>query len=250
VTFFLSYPSAKDFYSFVLSMSKVTDNLSINITPEGMNGRYVEPDTKSLMVILDISKSYFSSYEIEKPISVELNLASLRKVLSKARSKNATVEISETDSGMKITVIDGKLGTKSNIYLTSRKSDVISGVEPKVSHNVKLTLTSDVLDRVVGDSSIISDAVYMRAEGEEVKMEASEEGKEYSVVMRKEKPLKYLDLNGSAESKFRVELLKQASNIMANFSTVDVEIGTGIPMKLRGEADAGGQIVIWIAPVV
>ncbi|BBG24185.1 hypothetical protein [Sulfuracidifex tepidarius] len=250
MTFSFTYPSAKDFNDLIVALSKATDSITINVTDEGINGRYVEPDTKSMMVILNVPKTFFSSYEIEKPLSLELNLASLRKVLSKAKSRTASVEVSETDSGMRITVKDNKLGTKSNIYVSSKKGEVNDGGEPKVSPTVKMSLDSRVLELVVGDSSIIGDEVLIKGEGEEVTFSTSERGKEYTATMRKDKPLKYIEVADSAESKFRAELLKEAVSITSNFSNVDVELGTNIPLKMRGEADAGGQVTVWIAPVI
>lgn len=250
MTFSFTYPSAKDFNDLIVALSKATDSITINVTEDGINGRYVEPDTKSMMVILNVPKTYFSSYEIEKPLSVELNLASLRKILSKAKSRTASVEVSETDSGMRITVKDSKLGTKSNIYVSSKKGDVSDGGEPKVSPTVKLSLDSKILELVVGDSSIVGEEVVIKGEGEEVVFSSSEEGKEYNAVMRKDKPLKYIEVIDNAESKFRVELLKEASSVTSSFSNIDVELGTNIPLKMRGEADAGGQITVWIAPVI
>ncbi|MUN28282.1 hypothetical protein [Sulfuracidifex metallicus] len=250
MTFSFVYPSAKDFSSFVSALSKVTDNFVLNITEEGVNGRYVEPDTKSMMIILDIPKTYFSLFEVEKPLSVELNLSSLKKVLLKAKSKTATVEVAETDSGIRITVRDQKVGTKSNIYLASNKGDVNLGAEPKVEHTVKFSLESKVVERIAGDSSVIGEEVTVKGEGEEVMFYTSEEGKEYTAILRKDKPLKYLEVNDIAESKFRIELIKEGIDVVSQFSDVEVNIGSNIPMKLRSEADAGGQFTVWIAPVV
>ncbi|MEM3270214.1 MAG: DNA polymerase sliding clamp, partial [Metallosphaera sp.] len=58
------YASSKDFYYIISSMSKITDNLPINLTEEGISSKYLTED-KVMMGVVDISKNSLEEYQIE-----------------------------------------------------------------------------------------------------------------------------------------------------------------------------------------
>ncbi|MEM4079846.1 MAG: DNA polymerase sliding clamp, partial [Metallosphaera sp.] len=115
-------------------MSKITDNLPINLTEEGISSKYLTED-KVMMGVVDISKNSLEEYQIEKPMSIELNLNDLKKILSKMKGRSS-IEIYEIEDGIRITVRDEKTGTRSNLSLKVEKKEVQSLKEPSVNHSV------------------------------------------------------------------------------------------------------------------
>lgn len=78
------YGSSRDFYYIVSSISKISDELTLNFTEEGIGSKYLTDD-KVMMGVVEIGKDALEEYSIEKPISVKLNLGELKKILSKMK---------------------------------------------------------------------------------------------------------------------------------------------------------------------
>ncbi len=244
------YPSAKDFFSFISSVAKVSDIVTLNLTEDGVFSRHLTED-KTLMALAKIPKDVLSDYSIEKPLSVKLDITSVKKVLSKAKSKKATIEIDETESGIKIVIKDEKSGTKSNIYLKVEKGDVEQINEPKVSLSASFTTDDKVLDIIAGDLSLIGEEMKISAYEDRVEMEVEEQGKKYISILTKDKSLKDISVESSASASYSVEMFKNAVAALRGFSApITVSFGNNLPIKLSVNVPSGGQMTFWIAPRV
>lgn len=242
------YPNAKDFFSFINAVAKVTDNITLNFTEDGIFSRHLTED-KVLMALMRISKDVLSEYSIEKPLSVKLDVTSVKKILSKAKSKKATVEISETDNGIKIVIRDEKSGAKSNVYVKADKSEIEQLTEPKVNLSVNFSIDSKILNIIAGDVALVGEEMRLSAEEDKVKIDADEGGKRYSAILVKDKPLKELNIESSAVASYSTEMFKSAVAGLRGFSVpVTISFGNNLPMKLDVEATAGGHMIFWIAP--
>ncbi|MEM0174300.1 MAG: hypothetical protein QXI16_07330 [Sulfolobaceae archaeon] len=93
--FKIIYRNAKEFVQFLSAVGKISDNITINLTEEGMISRHLTEDN-SMMSVINISKEVFDEYVIEKPVSINMDIASLKKVLRKVTGKKSTIEISES----------------------------------------------------------------------------------------------------------------------------------------------------------
>ncbi|WP_338600981.1 DNA polymerase sliding clamp [Sulfolobus tengchongensis] len=242
------YPNAKDFFSFIGSITKVTDTITLNFTEEGIFSRHLTED-KVLMALIRIPKDVLSEYTIEKPISIKLDVTTVKKVIAKAKSKKATIELSETDSGLKIVIRDEKSGAKSTIYAKAEKGDVEQLTEPKVSLSVNFTVDEKILNVIAADMALIGEEMIISTEEDKIKIEVDEEGKRYTAFLVKDKPLKELNIDSSASSSYSIEMFKDAVAGLRGFSApVSVGFGNNLPMKLDVEATAGGHMIFWIAP--
>ncbi|ACR42357.1 DNA polymerase sliding clamp [Saccharolobus islandicus] len=246
--FKIIYPNAKDFFSFINSITKVTDSIILNFTEDGIFSRHLTED-KVLMAIIRIPKDVLSEYSIDSPTSVKLDVSSVKKILSKARSKKATIELSETDSGLKIIIRDEKSGAKSTIYLKAEKGQVEQLTEPKVNLTVNFTTDESILNVIAADVSLVGEEMRISTEEDKVKIEAGEEGKKYVALLMKDKPLKELSIDASATSSYSAEMFKDAITGARGFSAPTmVSFGENLPMKIDVEAVSGGHMIFWIAP--
>jgi proliferating cell nuclear antigen len=241
------YPSSKDFYYLINAMSKLSDSIIINFTQEGIISRYLTDD-KVLMGVLNIPKDSLEEYSIEKEISVKLDLTNLKKILGKARSSKSSLEITETDAGIKIIIIDDKSGTRSNIYVKGEKGEIQSLKEPNVSLTVSATLSGDILKTIIDDSEEISEEAEFSAENDCIKINVEESGKTYTALLRKDKPLNDLEIEKPSKSIYSLEVLKTVASA-SNFSdNLKLGFGTNLPMKVEATGEKGALLSFWIAP--
>ncbi|MDT7876046.1 MAG: DNA polymerase sliding clamp [Sulfolobus sp.] len=242
------YPNAKEFHSLLSGLNEIVDEVILNFSEDGIFSRYLTDD-KTLMGILRISKEFLEEYTIEKPIGIKVKIDDLKKILGKAKSKNAVVELEETDAGLKVVVRDEKTGLRSNIYVKGEKTSLDQLTEPKVNLSVSFTCEGKVLKRIIDDVSIISEEVEVSAgENNEIIFSTEEGGKSYRAVLVQDKPLKSLNIESAGKAIYSVEVLKSALKGVAFSENVTVSFGNNIPMKIEASASSGGQLIFWVAP--
>ena len=242
-----TYPNAKDFYSLLSALVRVSDEIVLNFAEDSIFSRYLTDD-KVLMVILKISKEFLEDYNVEKPLGIKLNISDLKKILSKARSKSASVTFEETDAGVKVTVRDEKTGTRSNIYLKGEKTAIDQLSEPKVNLTATFTVDGKILNDVAKDLSLIGEEVSISANEDAVSFSTEETGKTYRAVLKQDKPLTSLTIESPSEAVYSIEVLKEVLKAVSFSSEVSVGFGKNIPMKIEAKTESGGQLIFWIAP--
>ncbi|BAK54265.1 DNA polymerase sliding clamp [Sulfurisphaera tokodaii] len=242
-----TYSSAKDFYSLLSGLLKVTDEIILNFTEDSIFSRYLTDD-KVLMVIFKIPKEYLEDYTIDKPLGIKININDLKKILGKAKSKSATVTLEETEAGLKVTVRDEKTGTRSNIYIKGEKTSIDQLTEPKVNLSVTFTTDGDVLKDIARDLSLVGEEVEISADENTVTLSTEEAGRTYKSLLKQDKPLKSLNVESPSKAVYSIEVLKDVFKVTSISQNVTVGFGNNIPMKIEVPTDSGGQLIFWIAP--
>ncbi|MEM3351474.1 MAG: DNA polymerase sliding clamp [Saccharolobus sp.] len=242
------YPSAKDFYSFINSITKVTDNVVLNFTEDGIFSKYLTDD-KVLMALMKISKEVLSEYTIEKSTAFKLEATALKKIMAKIKSKKAIIEINETDNGLKFVIRDEKSGIRSNIYVKAEKIEVEQLSEPKVNLSVTFSVDRKILNTIIGDAALIGEEIRLSAKEDKIEIEVDEGGRKYTAFLEKDKSLKELIIDSAASASYSVEMFKLAVTALRDFSSpITISFGTNLPLKMVTEAPAGGYMTFWIAP--
>lgn len=242
------YPSAKDFYSFINSITKVTDNVVLNFTEDGIFSKYLTDD-KVLMALMKISKEVLSEYTIEKSTAFKLEATALKKIMAKIKSKKAIIEINETDNGLKFVIRDEKSGIRSNIYVKAEKIEVEQLSEPKVNLSVTFSVDRKILNTITGDAALIGEEIRLSTKEDKIEIEVDEGGRKYTAFLEKDKSLKELIIDSAASASYSVEMFKLAVNALKDFSSpITISFGTNLPLKMVTEAPAGGYMTFWIAP--
>ncbi|MEM0288350.1 MAG: DNA polymerase sliding clamp [Metallosphaera sp.] len=240
------YSSSKDFYYIISSMSKITDNLPINLTEEGISSKYLTED-KVMMGVVDISKNSLEEYQIEKPMSIELNLNDLKKILSKMKGRSS-IEIYEIEDGIRITVRDEKTGTRSNLSLKVEKKEVQSLKEPSVNHSVTAKIDGEIFKAIISEASKIGDEIEIVAENDSIVLKVQETGKGYIATLREGKPLSELMIESLTNVRYGTPVLEKVVNALSFSSEIEFSLGSGVPMKIIAPLEKGASLKFWVAP--
>lgn len=241
------YANSTDFYHLVTALSKLTDAPIFNFTEEGIVVRHLTDD-KVLMEVARLPKESLEDYNVEKPLGVKININDLKKVMSKAKSKNSTIELSETEAGVKIVIIDEKTGTKSNLYVKAEKGEIEPIKEPNVSLSIIARFKGDILKTVVEDSLKISEEIEFSAEGDSLTISSEEAGRSYKAILKNQQPLTELVIENSARAVYNGEVLKTVANAAGFADDLKLSFGTNLPMKVEVELYNNATLAFWIAP--
>ena len=240
------YGSSRDFYYIVSSISKISDELTLNFTEEGIGSKYLTDD-KVMMGVVEIGKDALEEYSIEKPNSVKLNLGDLKKILSKMKGRSS-VEITETNEGIRISMKDEKTGTRSSLSIKAEKGEPQILKEPSVAHSVTMGIGGDILSILVDESMQVGEEVEIKAEDDHVSFEVEEAGKKYSAVLKNGKPLTKLEIEKQGSSRYSLAILEKVSSALSFSKEIEIGFGAGIPMKLTAPLEKGAGIRFWVAP--
>jgi proliferating cell nuclear antigen len=241
------YRNAKEFLQFINGLSQISDKVILNLTEEGLIVRHLTED-KSIMAILNISKEVFDEYIIEKPISINIDLDSFKKLLKKVAVKKAIIELSETETGAKVVVREMSSGIKATAYIKGDKGSINLLNEPKVSLTVSFTVEGKILSNIVEEASVISEQIDFKAEEDKVEVSSEEAGKAYRAILRQEKPLKALRIDSPAIASYNLELIKDVVKAVRSIGDVTVDFGTNMPIKIAVRGEVGGLLGFWVAP--
>ncbi|MEM0373548.1 MAG: DNA polymerase sliding clamp [Sulfolobaceae archaeon] len=246
--FKIIYRNAKEFVQFLSAVGKISDNITINLTEEGMISRHLTEDN-SMMSVINISKEVFDEYVIEKPVSINMDIASLKKVLRKVTGKKSTIEISESEVGIRVTLRDMSTGIKSTTYVKTEKSYNLQVLkEPNVSLSVSFTLEGKIFKHIVDEASLIGDQLNFKAEKDYIEIYSEGTGKLYKATLRSEKPLKELRIDSETEAAYNMEHMKDVAKAIGSMKIITIEFGKNTPIKIYSKGETGGYIGFWVAP--
>ncbi|EZQ03099.1 MULTISPECIES: hypothetical protein [Acidianus] len=242
------YNSVNDFYALLSSISKLTDTITINFTENGINSKYLTED-KVIMCIINIPKGVMDEYEIEKEVGIKLNLKDIKKLLSKAKSKNSRIEIEETDSGIKVVIRDERTKTRSNMYIKAEKTDVEGIKEPNVPLSTLAVMPERILKTVIDDAlEISSEETTFSSEENGLSIIAEESGKSYIAKLVKDSPLLELNVEKPAKAVYGLEVLKTVASVSGITKNIKISFGENLPMRVENGTEGGPSLVFWVAP--
>jgi len=242
------YRNAKEFIGFLSAVGKITDNVVINLAEDGLISRYLTEDN-SMMSVINISKEVFDEYVIEKPVSLTIDVASLKKILRKVAGKKANIEVSESEVGIKVVVRDMSSGIKSTAYIKTEKSYNLQLLkEPNVNLSVSFTLEGKIFKHLVDEASLIDDQLNFKAEKDYIEIYSEGTGKMYKAVLKQDKPLKELRIDAETEAAYNMENLKDVAKAIGSMNLVTIEFGKNTPIKIYSKGEIGGYIGFWVAP--
>ncbi|QKQ99819.1 DNA polymerase sliding clamp [Metallosphaera tengchongensis] len=240
------YSSSKDFYYIVSAISRLTDKMILNFTDSGINSKYLTED-KVMMGVVDITREALDEYSIEKPISVQLELGDLKKILSKMKGRSS-IEILETEGGIRIIVRDERSGTRSSLNLKADKGEVQNMKEPGVSHNVNLSIDGEVLRTLIDEGMQIGEEAEIRTKDQAVEFNVEDAGKKYVALLRPEKPLSRLEIIRDTDSRYSLPVLEKITSSLSFSKELEVAFGSGIPLKVSAVLEKGATLRFWVAP--
>ncbi|EHP69554.1 DNA polymerase sliding clamp subunit [Metallosphaera yellowstonensis MK1] len=245
--FRLIYGSSKDFYYIISSMSKITEKIILNFTDEGINSKHLTED-KVMMGVISVPRDALDEYSLDKPLSIELDLGEIKKIFAKAKSSRSSMEISETESGIRITVRDEKTGTRTNLYLKGAKAEPQVLKEPNVTPSTILVMKGETLKMLVDEGLEVGEEITLRSEAEEVIAEVEELGKRYVAHLRNSKPLSKLEIESPGSARYSLPVLEKLASTLNFSDELEVGFGSGIPLRTQVILDRGALIKFWVAP--
>jgi len=233
--------------NMISAISTLVDEVTFNITPDGLNLRAMDP-SRVAMVDFEWPRTVFDEYACETPTKICINISGLLKLLRKT-GKDESVELTldEKTGKLQITLIGKYTRTFTMPTLETAEEEVPT---PKLSFNVKAKVTTDGLKGALDEASLVSDHVRLEADNEKLVLRAAGDIMGAVIELKKGSDA-LLDMEASEPSKATYSLSYLSEIVKSASTTSDIatlEFSTDMPIRLDFQQPREGKLVFYLAP--
>ena len=242
--FEIKIDNAKYWKDCVSAIVSLVDEGLFNITKEGISLKAMDPSSIS-MISFNMPNKSFSKFNVDKPVSIGLNIGNLDKMLSRTREGESLV-MKDSENKLLLEFIGPNGRRKYRIQLIDVKKSVEK--EPNVDFDSHVTINGEPFKDIIKDASMLSSYISFnaskglfsaRARGDSGELEEFHEND--SGILKK------LESKKEAESTFNLEFLENMIKACPPGNEIDISLKSNEPMKLwYNIGDA--QVSYFLAP--
>ena len=227
--FEIKIDDAKYWKNCVDSIVSLIDEGSFNIAKEGIALKAMDPSGIS-MISFFISNKAFAKYEVDKPVSVGLNIENLGKILSSSRSEEQLV-MKENGNKFVLEFIGKNSRRRYKLPMIEVKKDAEK--EPKVEFDSVVEVKSDSLKEILKDANLLSTHIGFKADKDSfVVVAKGDAGELEEEHMNNAEVIKKINAQKSASASFNLDYLERMISACPSNSSMLLSIKTEEPIKI------------------
>ncbi len=227
--FEIKIDDARYWKNCVDSIVSLIDEGSFSITKEGISLKAMDPSGIS-MISFFIPNKAFAKYEVDKPMSVGLNLENFGKILASSRSEEQLV-MKESSNKFLVEFIGKNSKRRYKLPMIDVKKD--ADKEPKIEFDSIVEVKSDSLREILKDANLLSTHVGFKTDKDSflvvAKGDAGELEEEH---MNNADVIKKINASKAASATFNLDYLERMISACPSNSTMVLSIKTEEPIKI------------------
>jgi proliferating cell nuclear antigen len=242
--FEIKIDDARYWKNCVDSIVSLIDEGSFSITKEGIGLKAMDPSGIS-MISFFIPNKAFAKYEVDKPMSIGLNLENFGKILASSRQEEALV-MKESGNKFMVEFIGKNSRRRYKLPMIEVKKD--ADKEPKIEFDSVVEVKSDSLKEILKDANLLSTHVGFKTDKESflvvAKGDAGELEEEH---MNNADVIKKITASKASSATFNLDYLERMISACPSNSSMELSIKTEEPIKIVykiGEA----EVSYYLAP--
>jgi proliferating cell nuclear antigen len=241
--------SASEWRAVAAAVKTLVEEATFDANPEGITFRAMDP---SHVALVDLSwpVAAWAAYECDRPFKFSVRVEDLTKLVSRAETKDAVEITSGEDDSITIKFSNG-YKREFNIHLI--ESTAASAPLPKLEFDTKATLTKTILDKILGDISVVSDQVTINAGKDKLTFSGKSDVGRAEISLAKN-DADVLELQSNVESKatYSIDYVSGIIKALGGVAdTVQLEYSSKKPLRLEMRLnDLGAKLFYFLAPRV
>ncbi len=241
--------TATEWRAVAAAVKTLVEEATFDANSEGITFRAMDP---SHVALVDLSwpVSAWVAYECDKPFKFSVRVEDLTKLINRADTKDS-VEISSGEDDSIAVKFSNGYKREFNIHLI--ESTAASAPLPKLEFDTKATLTKTILEKVLGDVSVVSDQVTILATKDKLTFSGKSDVGKAEISLAKN-DADVLELTSAAESKatYSIDYVSGILKALGGVAdTVEIEYSTKKPLRLQLKLnDQGAKMWYFLAPRV
>jgi proliferating cell nuclear antigen len=215
--------------SSIDAISNMIDEAGVIVSQEGIALRAMDPAHVAL-VDFKMNREAFEEYEVREMLTLGIDLDRLNTILKRAGSSDRiTLTTSEDGSALRITIRNSAT-RRFDLPLIDVGEEELR--VPQLEFPARVEIDPKILSEGIKDAEIVSDHVTLRCDSENLYISARGDLGNVEVRVGKEQALSF-EVTEPCKSMFSIEYLKDMVKAGDIASTVRVNLGNDIPVKLE-----------------
>ncbi|MGC8669702.1 MAG: proliferating cell nuclear antigen (pcna) [Candidatus Micrarchaeia archaeon] len=235
---------ARYWKSCVDSIVNLVDEGTFIISKEGISLKAMDPSGIS-MVSFFIPNKAFSKYDVEKAVSIGLNLENFDKILTSSRS-NEQLTMKEAENKLQIEFIGQNSKRRYKLPLIDVKKE--ADKEPKIDFEATVEVKSDLFKETLKDAMLLSTYIGFRAEKDSffviAKGDAGELEEEH---MGNAEIIKKLNVSKPSNATFNLDYMQRIISACPQNSSLTLSLKSEEPIKVDYKI-GDAAITYYLAP--
>jgi proliferating cell nuclear antigen len=231
------------------AVKTLVEEATFDATSEGITFRAMDPSHVAL-VDLTWPSSAWTNFECDRPFKFSVRVEDLTKLIARADSKDSVEIGSGEDDSIAIKFSNGY---KREFTIHLIESTAGSAPLPKLEFDTKASLTKTILEKVLGDISVVSDQVTILASKDKLTFSGKSDVGRAEISLAKN-DADVLELNVGAESKatYSIDYISGILKALGGVTdTVELEYSSKKPIRLTLKLnDQGAKLTYFLAPRV
>jgi proliferating cell nuclear antigen len=229
------------------AVKTLVEEATFDANSEGITFRAMDP---SHVALVDLSwpVAAWAAFECDRPFKFSVRVEDLVKLIARAETKDSIEISSGEDDSISVKFSNG-YKREFNIHLI--ESTTASAPLPKLEFDTKATVTKTVLEKVLGDISVVSDQVTIIATRDKINFSGKSDVGKAEISLAKNDP-DVLELQSNAESKatYSIDYVSGILKALGGVAdTVQLEYSSKKPLRLELKLnDQGAKMYYFLAP--
>ncbi|VVB77229.1 DNA polymerase sliding clamp [uncultured archaeon] len=244
--FELKLDNARYWRDCIEAIVSLVDEGLFTITKEGIGLKAMDPSGISMISFFMPSKA-FATYEIDKVMSIGLNLDNLSKIMARTRDDEALV-MKDTDSKIALEFVGEKSRRRYKLQLIDVKKSVEK--EPNVEFDANIEIDGEHLKNALKDATLISSYISFKASKGQFAINAKGDSGELEELHEIDGGrIKKVDVTKDASSVFNLEFLENMVKSTPTGNAINLSLKSDQPLKMSyniGDAN----VTYFLAPYV
>ncbi len=241
--FDIKIDDARYWRSCVDSIVSLVDEGTFNISKEGISLKAMDPSGIS-MVSFFIPGKAFSKYDVEKPVSIGLNLENLSKILSTARN-NEQLSMKDSSNKLAIEFIGDNSRRRYRLPMIDIKKE--ADKEPKIEFESSVEVKSDPFREVLKDATLLSSLIGFKTEKEVFKIFAKGDAAELEEEHSNPDFVKKINVSKASSATFNLNMLDRMVRTCPPGNSIDLSLKTEEPIRINYKI-GDATIAYFLAP--
>jgi proliferating cell nuclear antigen len=244
-TFRVTLAEPKILKDSILIASELLQEVNLKVKPDSIELIAMDPANVA-MVILRLFNSVFTEYNVEKEMTLGLNLGNLKQILRRANPSDIlTMEFEESRIKIKLSGNTDRTFKLPIIELDEKEQKI-----PELSFPIKVTTNSGLLSEAIEDVSIVSESTTFTVDNTKLVISGEGDISNANIEIPRDENTRIIAANNKISSKYSVEYLQKMISGAKMSDEVILQFNKDYPLKIEFKEEGKYELGFILAPRV
>ena len=238
--------TSDEWKAIISAISTLVEEATFEATVEGISFRGMDP---SHVALIDISwpNSAFEKYSCDSDVKFGVRIDEFSKLIKRAEKKDS-IEINISEDNM----LHVSIGKNKKYKMRLIESSASETPLPKIPYDSKISLSSSIFDKILGDIEVVSDYLSVKATSNTVEFSGKgDTGEAFEKFEKGMQELEEISVSQESTGTYSLEYLNPIVKAIGGTSgSINLEFSSSKPLRIEFKVANIGRIHFYLAPRV